>query len=85
MSMRLGGLDIIMATEHPRYTLPAEVLPGVPWPAGFKEDTDAWARRVCGTTCLVPRGQALMDGTKVILHPEDYIALRNKTKDYVSF
>ncbi len=32
----------------PRYVLPAELAPGIPWPLGFKEDTDKWSRSFLG-------------------------------------
>ncbi len=34
---RLFGMDVIESPDVPRYTLPEELMPGVPWPPGFRD------------------------------------------------
>ena len=77
------GLEVVVATEHPKYVLPDEVMPGVSWPAGFKVDIDAWARARCGTTCFVEQGQMLVMGQRIIMHPADYQTIRNQLPYHV--
>lgn len=38
------GINVIVVPDQARYQLPAEVMPGVPWPPGFREEVNAWAR-----------------------------------------
>lgn len=45
------GQRVIVAKPQPRYQLPKYLLPEpycIPWPAGFEEETNAWAEKVCG-------------------------------------
>jgi len=68
-----GGMKIVIAAQHPRYTLPEELIPGVPWPAGFREEINEWSKSFLGTTCIVPKGTSyVLHGNTVIVHPEDY-------------
>lgn len=42
----IAGSRVFVVPDYyyiPRYTLPEEVLPGVSWPAGFREDFNAWS------------------------------------------
>lgn len=76
----LFGMQIIEAEEVPRYILPSEVIPGVPWPEGFKEEFDKWSRNFLGTIPLVPKGTVMMMhtafGTKIIA-PKDIVRMLN--------
>jgi hypothetical protein len=73
---RMFGLDIIESPDRPRYTLPVEVMPGVPWPAGFREDINRWSRSFLGTTNLVPRGTAYVLGNGMaVMRPSDIMKL----------
>jgi len=76
--MMLHGLAVRALPVTPRYVLPDEVMPGVPWPDGFKRSTDAWARVYCGTHCLIEPGVMLATKDVVYLHPETYIELRKQ-------
>lgn len=77
--LSLGGLRIVESPDHPRYTLPAEVLPGVPWPPGFREDFNRWSVGFLGMTNLLPRGTAyvLANGAAVVMRPADVAMLIN--------
>ncbi len=50
----LFGLDIIEAPTYPKYELPKEVIPGVPWPRGFREDFMKWSKEFLGYKCHMP-------------------------------
>ena len=51
----LLGMRVIEVPEHPRYTLPEEVILGVPWPEGFRDEINKWSVDFLGTTSLIPR------------------------------
>ena len=53
---KFHGLNVIIAPKCPRYVLPEEVMPGIPWPAGFREEFNAWSKEVCGSVSSVPEG-----------------------------
>ena len=75
--MMLYGMKVVVARSTPRYTLPTEVMPGVPWPEGFREETNAWARRVCGETCIVPDDKMMVLGNDTIyISPRTYERVR---------
>lgn len=63
----LFGMSVQISPDRPRYTLPAEVLPGVPWPAGFSQDFAAWAGKYLGTVNLLPRGTVYVLGNRTLL------------------
>lgn len=73
---RLMGLDIVTSPDVPRYTLPAELMPGVPWPPGFRDDLNRWSRSFLGTTNVLPRGMSyVLAGHTVVMHPKDLVHL----------
>jgi hypothetical protein len=61
----------------------------VPWPPGFREEINAWAKGFLGGSCLVKPGEALVVNNSVlgglggaptqtiVVHPETYGVLRN--------
>lgn len=51
------GLNIQVVPDFPKYVLPEEVCPGVPWPPGFRDMINAWSLDFLGTTCLLPDEQ----------------------------
>lgn len=78
MPAKLYGMDIVESREMPRYTLPEEVMPGVPWPAGFRDEINRWSREFLGTTNIVPRGQAfVLGGSHVVMRSEDVVKISN--------
>lgn len=83
MSMNLFGFQIVVAPERPRYMLPHEVLPGVPWPPGFRAEINDWAAKHCGTECAVPEGQMLVMGGTVTMRRESYLKLRAEVENNV--
>ena len=73
---RLMGVDIVTPPDVPRYTLPAEVMPGVPWPPGFRDELNQWSRSFLGTTNVLPRGTAyLLAGRTLVMRPSDVVKL----------
>lgn len=78
--MDLFGIRIIEAAEYPRYVLPLEIIPGVPWPEGFREEINKWSREFLGTTSLVPKGTIFMMSTpfgQTVVAPKDIVKLIN--------
>lgn len=76
-SLSLLGLDIIESREIPRYTLPEEVIPGVPWPPGFRDEINSWSRKFLGTSNVVPRGMCYVMGHRMVMRPEDVVKISN--------
>lgn len=74
----LAGMRVVESRDCPRYTLPEEVIPGVPWPPGFREEFNRWSTAFLGTTNIVPKGMAyvLMNDT-LVMRPEDVVKLSN--------
>jgi hypothetical protein len=78
MRPRLGGLDIIKSPDVPRYVLPEEVIPGVPWPPGFRDEINRWSRDFLGTTNVVPLGIAYVIANRyAVMRPADVLKLTN--------
>lgn len=77
MPMSIGGMDVIESKDHPRYTLPEELIPGVPWPPGFRDEINRWSRSFLGTTNVVPKGMAYVFGHKIVMRPEDVVRISN--------
>jgi hypothetical protein len=77
----LFGIDIHEAPMIPRYQLPEELIPGVPWDPKFRAEINAWAKNFLGYTCVVPRDTVYMihAGKTAIMHPLDAVKLINVT------
>lgn len=74
----LYGMNIIEAPEYPIYELPKEIIPGVPWPPGFRSEINNWSRSFIGTRCFVPKGVAyVIGGTMSVMRKEDIVKLTN--------
>lgn len=74
----LFGMKVIESPDVPRYTLPEEIIPGVPWPPGFRAEINAWSKEFLGTTNALPRGMAYLIGnTYAVMRLEDFTKLRN--------
>jgi hypothetical protein len=70
------GMKVVISPDIPKYVLPEEVMPGVPWPPGFRDEMNRWALSACGVTNLVPRGTAyVIGGKQVMVNPLDAKAL----------
>lgn len=79
--MQLGGLRVTVSHDRPRYVLPDEIIPGVPWPPGFRDEINAWSTSFLGTWNPVPKGQALVMGNDVVLlRPEQYALLKKSAE-----
>jgi hypothetical protein len=73
---RIGSIEIITHPDVPRYVLPEEVIPGVPWPPGFREEINTWSREFLGTTNFVPSGTAYVIGNRyAVMRPSDVVKL----------
>lgn len=72
-----AGMRIIEAPVIPRYQLPAELIPGVPWDPAFRAEINAWAKDFLGGGCLVPDDQAYIIGRDtVMVSPRTYALLK---------
>jgi hypothetical protein len=75
-----AGLKIIESPDRPRYVLPEELMPGIPWPPGFRDDINRWSRSFLGTTNMLPFGTAYMlAGGYTVMRPEHVVQLVNFT------
>lgn len=76
MPESLFGMKVVESPDRPRYTLPEEVMPGVPWPAGFREDFNRWAVGRLGTVNMIPPGVAYAIGNQcVVMRPAEVASL----------
>ncbi len=55
---KILGMDVIVVNDTPKYVLPEEVLPGVPWPPGFRDEFNAWSKGFLGATNVLSDWQA---------------------------
>ena len=80
MPSDLLGMKVIESPDRPRYTLPNEIIPGVPWPAGFRDEINKWSRSFLGTTNILPRGTAyVICGSYAVMRPADVVKLSTLT------
>lgn len=66
----LFGMKVRLQPQLRGYYLPEEIMPGLPWPPGFKEDFDKWSEAFYTPRDMFP-GQMIIlaDGTTLL--PED--------------
>ncbi len=77
--MNLFGMEVIVYPDRPRYQLPAELLPGIPWPAGFRDDFNAWAVGFLGTVPLIdPNAAYVLHGRTLVMGPRAFAALQRQ-------
>lgn len=76
--VEINSMKVVESPDRPRYTLPAEVIPGVPWPPGFREEFNHWSVGFLGTTNVVPNGMAyvLAGGSMLVMRPQDIVKLQ---------
>ncbi len=70
----LFGFRLIVTPDRPRYELPAEILPGLPWPEGFREEINAWARGFFRPVNMLQDGAAV-----VMTSPSDAVMMNPRT------
>ena len=76
MPRTLFGMNVIESPDVPRYTLPEELIPGVPWPPGFRDEINRWSREFLGTTNFIPRGTAyVLGGRSIVMRPSDVVKI----------
>lgn len=78
----LLGHRVVVSQDALRYALPKEVAPGVPWPAGFRDEINAWSRSFFGITNIVRDGECyfLGDTDTILVNPRTAAALASKTR-----
>ena len=74
------GISVFVSPDRPKYELPAEAIPGVPWPEGFRDDLNRWARDYLGTWNIVKDGESLVTPTSVFMNPRTYAVFRRAAK-----
>ena len=76
------GWPIHISYDKNKYTLPEEVIPGVTWPAGFRDEINNWSRDFIGTWNLVKDSEVMQVGSGYnryfLMTPRTYDALKNK-------
>ena len=70
-----AGINIVESPDRPRYTLPAEVCPGVPWPAGFREEFNRWSVEFLGTVNMVKPGVVYRMQDMIVVNPRDLVKI----------
>lgn len=73
----LFGMKVVESPDRPRYTLPEEIVPGVPWPPGFRDEINRWSVSFLGTTNVMPRGITYVLGDTIVMRPNDVVNLLN--------
>lgn len=72
----VGGIRIIESPDRPRYVLPEELITGVPWPPGFRDEINAWSLSFLGTVNLIKAGTLLiLPGNIAMMRPEDVASI----------
>lgn len=46
--MNLYGKKVVIVPPTPRYTLPEELIPGVPWNPEFRREINEWSKNFLG-------------------------------------
>jgi hypothetical protein len=73
----LFGIRVVISKDCPRYVLPEEVMPGIPWPPGFRDKINAWSLDYLGTINMLPPGQIFRIGNDtIVVRQEEYQKLR---------
>lgn len=73
----LLGYNVNVVPDRPKYKLPAEICPGVPWPPGFRDEINAWSASFLGMANLMRDGEVFFsqqDG--YYMNPRTYDAVR---------
>lgn len=81
---RIYGLDVVLSEDRPRYVMPDELLPGVPWPAGFRDSMNRWAADFLGTINPIPDSEVLVMGSFILMNTRTYMNFRQR-HDAVKF
>lgn len=77
-SLTYTGMRIIESPDRPRYELPPEIMPGVPWPKGFRAEINQWAVGFLGTVNVVPAGAVyVLSGGIALMRPGDVVKITN--------
>lgn len=67
----LFGLKVHIHKGFPRYVLPRELIPGLPWPKGFLEEFGKWSASTLGFVPALETGQYyFMKGTNAVIMDE---------------
>lgn len=70
------GLDIIESKSIPRYQLPEELIPGVPWDKKFRDDFNKWALEFLGTTNIIPANTVYIIADRyIVARPETAVKI----------
>lgn len=70
----LYGMPIYVSKDRPNYVLPDEVIPGVPWPPGFKQEIDEWSFHYLGTWNPIPVGKYyVINDSQIHMNEHDYV------------
>lgn len=70
------GMPIFITPDLKR-ELPAEVLPGVPWPPGFKQEIDAWMAGFFKPKNLMEDDQVVKTPDGLYMNPRTYKKLND--------
>jgi hypothetical protein len=79
--LTISGMDVIVHKGRVyNYQLPEEIIPGVPWPVGFREEFNEWAKVACGSKPIIPDDAIYMMDDTVIVSQVIYDSLVKLSK-----
>jgi hypothetical protein len=74
----LFGLNIVESPSRPNYVLPREIIPGISWPPGFRDEINKWSLEFLGTTNFIPENTIyFLNPASIIMRPEDIVKIIN--------
>lgn len=76
----LMGMSVQISPDRPRYVLPEELMPGVPWPEGFRDSINTWARGFFKGWNLMEDGQVISTNNTLFMNPRTEAALMSAIK-----
>jgi len=80
--MMWSGYRVVVSEDSPKYTLPEELIPGVPWPPGFRDEINTWSKSFLGYHNNLKPGQSyVIEDHTIVVHPTVYKTLRKFTNE----
>lgn len=79
------GTDVVVSHDRPKYQLPEEIMPGVPYGAEFRKEINEWAREFLGKDNLIKDGEAVKMGNVIFVNPRTFESIKRAlVNDYAA-
>ena len=75
------GTAVFVNPDRAAYVLPDEVIPGVPWPPGFKEEINTWALGFFSTWNLLRDGEVVSTPAGLYMNPRTYASVQRAVNE----